>query len=418
MKKNAATHLLLAGLLLSPLVVRAQSFRLQQGFETVEGQDELLYTRAVDDPGVLSTGTFASATTTNTNAAPKTSNVYSEGTQALGVVNNTGNGGAAATSVVTFNNTTFATGSSSNFFSLRLASYQTNNNGGIDNSSANFLISIAYNGSATFVPTLQINGQNNGSVFSYNATGIASATVNSTSPTLTNATSQTDLTGSGQSVALTGTAGLSTARINFGAAITQIQVRVTLVANGKTALYIDDVTIGSDSPLPVELTAFDVIRQNNAVLLKWATASEKNNDRFEVQRSPDGQKFTTISTVSGSGTSNKATSYSAKDTGPLAGETYYRLRQVDTNGSDSYSPVRVVRAIVEAIYPSPTYELLNLPMSAAGTPYRILNSLGQILMQGTVPSNGAVDVQRLTEGSYLLETGTGRDRATQRFVRR
>ncbi|UOQ52418.1 T9SS type A sorting domain-containing protein [Hymenobacter cellulosivorans] len=413
--KSTATFLLLTALLTGSLVSQAQSYRLQQGFETVEGQDELLYTRGATDPGVMATGTLGAATTTNTNAAPKASNVFSEGSQALGVVNNTG--GGTTTSVLTFNNTVFASGSSSNFFSFRLASYQTNNNGGIDNGSAGVQVSIAYNGSTTFVPTLQINGQANGSVFSYTGTGVASATVNTINPTLATVTSPNDLTGSGQSTALTGTSGYSTANISFGSNITQIQVRITLIANGKTALYIDDVVIGSNRPLPVELTSFSAARQAGAVLLKWATASEKNNDRFEVQRSADGQQYATISTVQGAGTTSQGTSYATRDTEPLSGVSYYRLRQVDRDGTSSFSPVRVVGAVLAMAYPSPTYDVLNLPATMVGTPYRVFNPLGQTLLEGKVPATGAVNVQGLRSGGYFLEVGAGVNRVTQRFAR-
>ncbi|WP_157807456.1 T9SS type A sorting domain-containing protein [Hymenobacter chitinivorans] len=394
---------------------QAQSYRLQQGFETTSAQNELLYTVGATDPGSVATGTLGAATTTNTNAAPKTSNVYSEGSQAWGVVNNTG--GGTTTSVLTFNNTTFATGSSSNFFRFRLASYQTNNNGGIDNGSAGVLVSIAYNGSTTFVPTLRINGQANGSVFNYTGTGVAGATINTTSPTLATVTSPNDLTGSGQGTSLTGTGGYSTASISFGSTITQIQVQISLIANGKTALYIDDVVIGSNSPLPVELTSFSAARQSGAVFLQWVTASEKNNDRFEVQRSADGQVYSTIKSVRGAGTTDKATSYSSKDPEPLSGVSYYRLQQIDQDGQTSYSPVRVVGAVLAVAYPSPTYDQLNLPATMVGTPYRVFNTLGQTLLEGKVSAQGAINVQNLRSGGYFLEVGSGKERVTQRFAR-
>ncbi|WP_167856235.1 T9SS type A sorting domain-containing protein [Hymenobacter metallicola] len=189
-------------------------------------------------------------------------------------------------------------------------------------------------------------------------------------------------------------------------------------ATNKTAIFIDDVRVGSNGPLPIELTSFDATRQSGAVQLNWTTASEKNNDRFNVQRSTNGQEFTTITTVRGTGTTGKSTAYTAQDTEPLAGLSYYRLQQVDQDGSFSYSPVRVVAPLLTTVYPSPTYDVLNLPAAVVGTPFRIYNSLGQTLQQGIVPASGAVSVQSLLEGNYFLETGTGRDRAVQRFMRK
>ncbi|MCB2377374.1 T9SS type A sorting domain-containing protein [Hymenobacter sp. BT635] len=182
-------------------------------------------------------------------------------------------------------------------------------------------------------------------------------------------------------------------------------------------LDIDDLQFDSNQPLPVELLSFQASRQSNAVQLKWATASETNNDRFEVQRSADGQNFATISTVAGAGTTTKATTYTANDAAPLAGTSYYRLRQVDTDGTSSFSPVRVVGAVLAVAYPSPTVDQLNLPGAAAGTRYRIFNTVGQMLKQGTVPATGTLDVLELKPGSYFLEIGSGRNLTTQRFIR-
>ena len=124
----------------------------------------------------------------------------------------------------------------------------------------------------------------------------------------------------------------------------------------------------AQNPLPVELLAFTAERAGaNSALLRWATASEKNNDRFEVEASPDGQLFQRIATVRGQGTSTQRHDYTHPDpdlaryASPLV---YYRLRQVDADGTARYSPVRSVR----------TDELLGLaiaalpnPVGAAGT---------------------------------------------------
>jgi hypothetical protein len=419
--KPTATRLLLASFLLVPALGRSQSF-LQQSFELNGNSNpagtrtQLVYSSV---GGQTYSGTFATATTAqNTNAAPITAPVYSQGTTSFGAVNNQGNG--LVTSTLTFDPVTF-TATTGNYLSFRLASYQTNGNGGMDNTAASngVTVSIAYNGSQTFTPTLRVVGLNGGSVFGYTGTGTATtaAPITTTSPTLTTVTSPTDLTGNGQSVALTGTAGYSNASLRFGATITSIQVRITLDAIGKTAIFLDDVRIGSDGPLPVELTSFEATRQAGAVLLKWATASEKNNDRFDVQRSADGQQFSTISTLRGNGTTNKGSSYTSKDTNPLSGVSYYRLQQVDQDGSVSYSPARVVNAVLAVAYPSPTHNLLNLPASAVGSAYRVYNSLGQILLEGKVATDGIVNVQSLVSGSYFLQIGTGKERSTQRFIR-
>lgn len=120
------------------------------------------------------------------------------------------------------------------------------------------------------------------------------------------------------------------------------------------------LTLGSgdeSNPLPVELVFFTAENQNTNVELEWQTASEFNNDFFEVQRSFDGEAFEVIGIVEGNGTVNQLISYGFTDYSPLAGETYYRLRQVDYNGDYEYSPIaKVNREEVSdlTLVPNPT----------------------------------------------------------------
>lgn len=97
--------------------------------------------------------------------------------------------------------------------------------------------------------------------------------------------------------------------------------------------------IGSCTPLPIELLTFkgeNVERMNK---LDWITASEINNDYFNVESSNDGINFTFIKKIKGAGNSNSLNYYSTYDENAPGGVTYYRLKQVDFNGEQSYSPV-------------------------------------------------------------------------------
>jgi hypothetical protein len=94
------------------------------------------------------------------------------------------------------------------------------------------------------------------------------------------------------------------------------------------------------SPLPVTLLDFTAQLQGGAVALAWHTASEVNSARFEVQRSLDGTSFKTLGRVTARGTSTTDTTYPYRDATLPAGasQLYYRLRQVDLNGTATYSP--------------------------------------------------------------------------------
>ncbi len=98
-------------------------------------------------------------------------------------------------------------------------------------------------------------------------------------------------------------------------------------------------TLGSGSsanPLPVELVSFNVEGSVRTAILKWVTASEKDNDYFSVERSSDGKNFEVIGTVGGSGTTSVPISYEYKDANPFLGNSYYRLKQTDFNGQFEY----------------------------------------------------------------------------------
>lgn len=96
------------------------------------------------------------------------------------------------------------------------------------------------------------------------------------------------------------------------------------------------------NPLPVSLLSFNANLKNNKVYLDWATASEQNNAKFDVQRSKDGMDFSQIDEVAGAGNSSVLRNYNAMDEAPLPGLSYYRLKQTDFNGTYTYSPVVVV----------------------------------------------------------------------------
>lgn len=103
-----------------------------------------------------------------------------------------------------------------------------------------------------------------------------------------------------------------------------------------------DVCEGGIIPLPVELMSFTGTPKENTVQLDWATAMEKNNEVFDVQRSMDGKRFESIGFVKGVGNSNDVQRYSFLDKTPEPGTNYYRLKQVDSNGRSEYHRVIAV----------------------------------------------------------------------------
>jgi hypothetical protein len=173
----------------------------------------------------------------------------------------------------------------------------------------------------------------------------------------------------------------------------------------------EDVTIVT--PLPVDLTRFDVLAVRQDVVLSWTTASELHNDHFTVERSTTGSEFLPIGTVRGAGTSVRTTKYSFTDNGAgrLAAETvYYRLQQVDLEGNKSYSPVRTVHfAATKAtavLYPNPSQGQITLDLStlATGTyTVQVLDLAGRVVRtQQSSAVATPLDLSGLPQGAYVV----------------
>ncbi len=94
--------------------------------------------------------------------------------------------------------------------------------------------------------------------------------------------------------------------------------------------------------LPVKLIAFNALLVNKKVNCTWETASEINNDYFTIERSTDGNHFESIGRVKGKGNTNTNTRYRFTDNNPLAGISYYRLKQTDFDNTYTYSAIKRV----------------------------------------------------------------------------
>ena len=112
--------------------------------------------------------------------------------------------------------------------------------------------------------------------------------------------------------------------------------------------------------LPVELISFQAKKQENNILITWQTTSETNNAYFLIERSLDGINFKTIGEIAGSGTVSTIKKYEFVDTEAQEGLNYYRLNQVDYDGTSSLSKIITQKFmsnlnLVVKIYPNPSY---------------------------------------------------------------
>ncbi len=164
------------------------------------------------------------------------------------------------------------------------------------------------------------------------------------------------------------------------------------------------------NPLPVELVSFTAICGNGHVNAQWATASEKNSDYFLLQRSENLENWTEVSVVPAAGNSTQLVQYNATDLNSLRGVSYYRLVQVDYNGSSRfYNPVSVSCANDSeflTVYPNPSNGNFavewNMEQLTGKVGVRLTSSTGALISERTVL---ALDGNNMVPFSGELQAG-------------
>jgi hypothetical protein len=167
---------------------------------------------------------------------------------------------------------------------------------------------------------------------------------------------------------------------------------------------------GTVSPLPVQLTTFLGKATKTGVALTWETASERNTDYFEVQRAEGlTTGYSSLGQVKSAGTSTQAHTYQFVDA-HATGLHYYRLRQVDADGTESFSPVATVNAgLLASLTAYPTFATSSVNVTGpAGMHLAIFNQQGQQVQVAdiTASQRQQLDVSHLPGGVYFLRDAT------------
>ena len=188
------------------------------------------------------------------------------------------------------------------------------------------------------------------------------------------------------------------------------------IDNATTPSTFGYFTFGSNSAanaLPVEFIHFEATRQSpQEVIVEWATATEENNDYFEVQRSSDGINFEVIDEIDGNGTTIYRQDYSYTDVQAPSGVTYYRLRQVDYNEVFDYSTIEMVEGAeangrsleLVSVYPNPFNSYFKLDFDApldGNAQVSITNMSGNVVYQTEVDVWQGRNTFNYSEGAYL-----------------
>ncbi|MDA9564288.1 T9SS type A sorting domain-containing protein, partial [Flavobacteriales bacterium] len=190
----------------------------------------------------------------------------------------------------------------------------------------------------------------------------------------------------------------------------------------------------NSNPLPIELLDFNAewqTEERTAVDLEWVTSSEINNDYFVVERSADAINYTSILQVpSAYGNSSTTIQYTDVDPEPYTkGTSYYRLKQVDFDGTSSYSNIEVLnndnRLELIKLYPNPMeneFNYLIYSSTAKDFTVNVINNLGQTVVKKSGKLNKGVtklslDVHDLSAASYVFRLNTDTDVVHQEFVK-
>jgi hypothetical protein len=184
-----------------------------------------------------------------------------------------------------------------------------------------------------------------------------------------------------------------------------------------------------DAVLPINLLSFTGRRSGEAIQLNWRTATEQNNDYMAVERAGHDFQFAEIGRVAGAGTTTEPQAYEWLDEQPLDGANYYRLRQVDIDGTVEYHPVIYVDFIASSqatslrVFPNPAKNRIRAAWEAGSdqsAELRLFDAAGQLIRNFRVNGeNGTYELalDDLTAGVYYLHLQRGTSAEHIRFVK-
>jgi Secretion system C-terminal sorting domain len=161
-------------------------------------------------------------------------------------------------------------------------------------------------------------------------------------------------------------------------------------------------------PLPVELEYFKGRMEGKVVVFEWASSSESNNSFYSLQRSHDGQNFITIAKLNGRGTTRERHVYTGRDPFPKRGLNYYRLLQVDFDGTRTYSPMIVVQTTFDAtveVWPNPANGRFHVSNpDAAIRAIEVFDLQGRLLGRFDYPDShiAILDCAQWKAGTYAI----------------
>lgn len=182
----------------------------------------------------------------------------------------------------------------------------------------------------------------------------------------------------------------------------------------------------ANGTLPVKLISFTATLQNKNALLQWQTADELNVVKYNIQRSLDGNTFTTTGSVNATGNSTATKNYSYTDNNIIALNTskiYYRLQVVDIDGKVTYSKIEIVKPgtdLLVSIAPNPVHDHIIVSSPDKIKTICILNTKGQIIKTISltgITNQQVIDVLEIPAGNYFIKVVGEKQACTKQFIK-
>ncbi|MEO8794306.1 MAG: lamin tail domain-containing protein [Daejeonella sp.] len=183
----------------------------------------------------------------------------------------------------------------------------------------------------------------------------------------------------------------------------------------------------------VNLTAFNAVVSGKSVQITWTTSSEFNNAYFTVERSNSGNKFEELTRVNGSVYNANEKSYVVFDDYPYNGNSYYRLKQTNLDGTFTYSNVVQVKLTGPknhqlVVYPNPVQGAIQLtfvgeaPNATTVLDFSVMNVDGRSVLSGKGNLNSLNEslqsrLKELTPGVYVVQISTTSSVSTAKFIK-
>ena len=181
------------------------------------------------------------------------------------------------------------------------------------------------------------------------------------------------------------------------------------VLGATTAVESTDPTWQPCATLPIFLTGFSAVLQNNIVHLQWTAYKDVEPGSFAIQRSTDGKNFTTIGTVE-TNEPEGSYNYSFDDEHPSNGNNFYRLLIIDQGSADKYSNILLVtlnNAVLFNVFPTVANSSITVELANAAK-LTMIDARGATIKQFNLSQSQVIDISYLAKGFYFLinkETG-------------